>query len=196
MLLVLAIVGVMVLGTLLASCSSSGTHDLVGDGKAALERTRRPADEAAHRAPHDTQADIDRFLGLFSDFDGASIEAAARAAYADDAYFNDGFAEIEGGEAIAAYLARTAEATAEIEVDIEDRFVANGEVYLRWVMRFTTAGSRSRTLIAPGITHLRFDADGRIVYHRDYWDASGALAEFVPLVGSILRSVRARIESG
>ncbi len=61
-------------------------------------------------------------------------------------------------------------------------------------MRFTTAGSRSRTIVAPGITHLRFDGDGRIVYHRDYWDGSGALAEFVPLVGSILRSVRSRLE--
>jgi limonene-1,2-epoxide hydrolase len=193
-LLALTIIGVIVLGTLLASCSSSGTADLVGGGQAALERTGEVSLASAQQPTEDIEADIDRFLGLFSDFDRASVERAAREAYAVDAYFNDGFVEIEGHEAIVAYLARTADATAEIEVDIEDRVIANGEVYLRWVMRFTTVGSRSRTIVAPGITHLRFDGDGRIVYHRDYWDGSGALAEFVPLVGSILRSVRSRLE--
>ena len=67
-----------------------------------------------------------------------------------------------------------------------------GEVYVRWVMTFTTE-RRSTTIVAPGISHLRFDADGRILYHRDYWDASGALAELVPLVGPVLRAVRARL---
>lgn len=193
---VLAIVGVIVMGSVLASCSSSGTRDLVGGGTAALERTGGASLASALRSSQDIEVDIDRFLGLFTAFDRASVERAAREAYATGAYFNDGFVEIEGHEAIADYLARTADATAEIEVEIEDRVVAGGEVYLRWVMRFTTAGSRSRTVVAPGITHLRFDADGHIVYHRDYWDGSGALAEFVPLMGAILRSVRTRLESG
>ena len=40
---------------------------------------------------------------------------------------------------------------------------------------------------------LRFAVDGRIVYHRDYWDASGALASMVPIVGSVLEAVRRRL---
>ena len=140
-------------------------------------------------------AGIQRFLNIFAEFRPASVAAAAREAYAADAYFNDGFAELDGAEAIAAYFERTAEATANIEVEIEDRAVSGGEIYLRWVMRFSTRGARARTIVAPGMTHLRLDADGRIVYHRDYWDASGALAEFVPLMGSILRSVRSRLEA-
>jgi limonene-1,2-epoxide hydrolase len=195
-LVALTIVGVIVMGILLASCSSSAPRDFVGNGKAALERTESVALASAQRPRLDMDAAIERFLGLFAEFVRASVERAARDAYAADAYFNDGFVELEGREAIAGYLARTADATADIEVDVEDRVVADGEVYLRWVMRFTTAGSRGRTIVAPGMTHLRFDVDGRIVYHRDYWDGSGALAEFVPLVGPILRQVRARMESG
>jgi hypothetical protein len=131
LLLALTITGVIVLGTLLASCSSSGNRDLVGGGQAALERTGKVAAKAAQRPTENIEADIDRFLGLFSHFDRASVEPAAHAAYAADAYFNDGFVEIEGHEAIAAYLAWTADATAAIEVDIKDRVIANGEVYLR-----------------------------------------------------------------
>ncbi len=131
LLLVLAIVGVIVMGSVLASCSSSGTRDLVGGGTAALERTGGAALASAQRSNQEIEADTDRFLGLFSAFDRASVERAAREAYATGAYFNDGFVEIEGHEAIVEHLARTADATAEIEVDIEDRVIANGEVYLR-----------------------------------------------------------------
>ena len=191
-----AVLGVISVGVVLASSPSSRARDLVGGGRAALERTHDAAVASARQPREALDAAIDGFLGLFADFDRASVERAARDAYAVDTYFNDGFVEIEGGEAIAGYLARTAGATADIEVEIEDRVVADGEVYLRWVMRFATAGPRSRTIVAPGMTHLRFDAAGRIAYHRDYWDGSGALAEFVPLVGSILRQVRARMESG
>jgi limonene-1,2-epoxide hydrolase len=190
-----AIGGMIVLGAMLASCSSSGPRDFVGAGKAALERTDALVADAARPSTEETEAGIDRFLALFSDFSRDSVEAASREIYAEDAYFNDGFAELEGRGAIAAYFARAADSTAEIEVEIEDRAVGGGEVYLRWIMSFTTSGARSRTIITPGITHLRFDREGLIAYHRDYWDASGALAEFVPLMGSVLRSVRNRLES-
>jgi hypothetical protein len=45
-----------------------------------------------------------------------------------------------------------------------------------------TAGDT--TVLAPGISHLRFDDTGRILYHRYYWDASAALAVFVPPVSN------------
>lgn len=186
---------VMAVAALWTSCSSSSA-DLVGRGGAALERTRSDAAAAAAMPRESLEAGIDRFLAVFADFSPAAVAAAARKAYADNAYFNDGFAELEGGEAIAAYFERTAGSTAAIEVAIEDRVVAGGEVYLRWVMTFTTTGRRARTIVAPGMTHLRFDGAGRISYHRDYWDGSGALAEFVPLMGPILRGVRSRIEAG
>jgi limonene-1,2-epoxide hydrolase len=163
----------------------------MGQGGDALERTAA----TAVADPSAIETGIDRFMAVFADFSPEAVRQAAREAYAENAYFNDGFAELEGSEAIAAYFERTAEATATIEVEIEDRVAAGNEAYLRWVMAFTTTGRRSRTIVAPGMTHLRFDADGQVIYHRDYWDSSGALAEFVPLMGSILRSVRSRLES-
>lgn len=163
----------------------------MGNGAAALERTAARAVDASGAI----DTGLDRFMAVFSDFTPDAVRGAAAEAYADDAYFNDGFAELEGSRAVAAYFERTAAATASIDVNIEDRVVAGGEVYLRWVMTFTTSGRRGKTIVAPGMTHLRFDGDGRILYHRDYWDASGALAEFVPLMSPILRAVRNRLEA-
>ena len=38
-----------------------------------------------------------------------------------------------------------------------------------------------------GASALRFAADGRVTYHRDYWDAAGELYAKLPLVGPLLR---------
>lgn len=171
-------------------CSSTAPRDLVGRGREALAATQVAA--SADLQPEVVEASLERFLTLFDTFQPASVRVAALGLYAERAYFNDGFVELEGRETIAAYLERTATATRSLQVEVEDVARHGGEVYVRWVMTFTTE-RRSTTIVAPGISHLRFDPEGRILYHRDYWDGSGALAEFVPLVGPVLRAVRARL---
>jgi steroid delta-isomerase len=37
--------------------------------------------------------------------------------------------------------------------------------------------------------------DGRVVYHRDYWDAAGELYERIPLLGALMRGVRRRLRA-
>jgi hypothetical protein len=46
------------------------------------------------------------------------------------------------------------------------------------------------------MTHLRIGTDGLILYHHDYWDAGTALAELVPVLGAVLRTVRSRVSDG
>jgi hypothetical protein len=175
----------------LKGCASGRTIDLVGQGRQALAASDRAVARNADGIAFDAEARIERFVNLFNQFSPQHVAEAARELYAEDAYFNDGFVELSGQEAIVAYLEESAGLATEVSVEMEDRVISQGEVYVRWVMRFTT---RSRTFVAPGMSHLRFDAEGRIAYHRDYWDASAALAELVPLVAPVLRAVRSRLE--
>jgi hypothetical protein len=39
---------------------------------------------------------------------------------------------------------------------------------------------------------VRFAADGRVGWHRDYWDAAEELYEKLPLIGSLMRLLRRR----
>ena len=43
-----------------------------------------------------------------------------------------------------------------------------------------------------GTSHIRFAPDGRVQYHRDYWDAAGELYEQLPLVGTLMRFLKKR----
>ena len=49
---------------------------------------------------------------------------------------------------------------------------------------------RGRLWQIEGSTHLVFGADGRVVEHRDYWDAAEQLYEKLPLIGGVLRLLK------
>ena len=46
-----------------------------------------------------------------------------------------------------------------------------------------------------GASQLVFDAQGRVVLHRDYWDAAEELYEKLPVVGSLMRWLKRRANS-
>mgnify|MGYP003402137732 FL=1 len=46
-----------------------------------------------------------------------------------------------------------------------------------------------------GVSHLRFDAEGMVNYHRDYWDAAEELYMKLPAVGWLMRGLRRMISA-
>jgi hypothetical protein len=46
-----------------------------------------------------------------------------------------------------------------------------------------------------GGSHLVLDADGCITLHRDYWDAAEELYEKLPVVGRVMRWLKAQANS-
>lgn len=174
------------------ACSSGRRIDMTGGGRDALDRTESDGLAAMSGPPATIDATIARFQELFAGFRPEAVATYATAIYAEDAYFNDGFVELKGSRAIADYLARSAKATESMAVDVEQITRTEDGVYVRWVMTYTIH-YRKTTIVAPGISHLRFTPDGHVSYHRDYWDGSGALAEIVPLTGPILRAVKGRL---
>jgi limonene-1,2-epoxide hydrolase len=193
-LVMMVIGGVVVLVALvtLASCSSTSPGDPLALARRALADTEPGAVRTGGEPSDTVRAAVARFQALFADFEPATVGERARGVYAENAYFNDGFAELAGVDEIAAYLARSAEAAGAVDIEVHDVAYSGAEIYLRWDMRFTNQKG-SKEVVAAGISHLRVNADGWVVFHRDYWDSSGALAELVPLMPSILRSIRSRL---
>jgi len=44
--------------------------------------------------------------------------------------------------------------------------------------------------VIQGARHIWFAPDGRVVYHRDYWDAAEELYEELPVLGILMRWLR------
>jgi hypothetical protein len=68
--------------------------------------------------------------------------------------------------------------------------VQGDDAFLTWDFRFRMKRFSGAEQCIRGATHLSFDADSLIVYHRDYWDAAEDLYEKLPAIGAFMRVLK------
>ena len=113
--------------------------------------------------------------------------------YAANAEFKDPFNEVRGTEAIARIFRHMFTQVDAPRFVIGSRFGSEGEeggrggVMLLWDFHFRTHGRRPQVIRVRGASHLRFDAAGKVVLHRDYWDAAEELYAKLPVLGGLMR---------
>ncbi len=131
------------------------------------------------------------FLGVMTE---ESVRAKTQQVYAPDAYLNDTLKTLHGAPAIEAYFLDTMKNSESVTVEFEDVVESGGFYYFRWVMDVKMKQIRKgETIRTIGITHIRFDEQGRVVLHQDYWDSTTGLFEHVPVLGSGIRAIKARL---
>ncbi len=114
--------------------------------------------------------------------------------YAEDAYFKDPFNEVRGVAAIQNIFAHMFRQIAEPRFLVTERIVAENGTMLVWEMSYRmTTFARAERQVMRGVSHLRFADDGRVNYHRDYWDAAEELYMKLPGIGCVIRGLRRMI---
>ena len=110
--------------------------------------------------------------------------------YAQDAWFKDPFNEVTGLPAIKQLFAHMF-----VQID-GPRFVVTHHMrqedsaFLTWDFYFRMKRFSTVEQCIRGATHCRFDHDGYVVYHRDYWDAAEELYEKLPVLGGFMRVLK------
>jgi steroid delta-isomerase len=129
-------------------------------------------------------------------YEGLTPAAVASIAdlYAPQAYFRDPFNEVQGVDAIRAIFERMFGHLDDCRFHVTDTVVGARGALLVWDFEFRIRRHRPdvRQTI-HGSSHLRFDAEGRVIYHRDYWDAAEELYAKLPLIGALMRWLRRRL---
>ena len=125
-------------------------------------------------------------------FESLTPESVARLGelYAENAYFKDAFNELDGLDGIRRVFTHMFRQVEAPRFRVTDRVADAAGAMLAWEFTFR---SRGRETLVRGATHLRFDARGKIVYHRDYWDAAEELYAKLPLLGALMRWLRRRL---
>jgi len=112
--------------------------------------------------------------------------------YAPDAYFKDPFNEVRRLEEIRAIFARMFEQLEAPRFQVVERIFEGEQGFLIWDMEFRLRGQQQLRRI-HGVSHLRFDANGKVIYHRDYWDTAEELYEQLPVLGVFMRWLKRRV---
>lgn len=169
----------------LSGCAA-GPTDFVSDYQAAMKS--RPGVVWENSASGKQAAQ--KFAALYADLSPANVQGRVRGTYAPDAWFNDTIATKVGVEAIEAYLLRTAQDTSEVQAVIDDVAVSGADCYVRWTMTVRTPNlAGGRPVITSGLSQLRFDEEGRIVLHQDYWNPATGIYQHLPVIGPVLRYI-------
>ncbi|MFN3714489.1 MAG: nuclear transport factor 2 family protein [Alcanivoracaceae bacterium] len=156
------------------------------DYRLALAQTERAAatDDAA----------IERFTDLYQNLKAPALEERIAGVYADDFYFSDTLHVFRNLPSLTTYMEATADRVESIEVDITRILRDGDDVWLIWDMRtHTRVLGRNMRADTIGMTHLRFNSEGRVVLHQDYWDSAEGLFIHIPLIGGLVRWTRNRL---
>ena len=137
---------------------------------------------------------VARFQNLLSDFKAPDFASRVGEVYAEDAFFNDTLETLHGAAEIEEHLVATAAALERGTVDFVDVIHGDGDYYFRWVMIVRSKRlAQGEEVISVGMSHVRFDAAGKVVLHQDFWDSTGGLFEHVSGLGWLLRRAKDRL---
>jgi steroid Delta-isomerase len=142
-----------------------------------------------------TEQAVQRIVLFFETLQPSSVQGMARF-YTADAYFKDPFNEVHGLAEIERIFSHMYVALDQPHFVVTDRVVQGAQCFLVWDFKFRFKRFDTTTLqTVRGTSHLRFAPDGRVRYHRDYWDAAEELYEKLPWVGGLMRWLKKRANS-
>ncbi len=133
------------------------------------------------------EAHVEAVAAFFEKLQAADV-ARLKDFYTADAYFKDPFNEVRGVPAIERIFTHMFEALDQPHFIVTGRVAQGCECFLVWDFRFRFRRfDRVSWQTVRGSSHLRFNPEGRVEFHRDYWDAAEELYEKLPGVGALMR---------
>ncbi|MBL0167811.1 MAG: nuclear transport factor 2 family protein [Propionivibrio sp.] len=141
------------------------------------------------------QSSLDALIAFYESLGPDSIAHFADY-YADDAFFKDPFNEVRGLAPIQRIFTHMFVQVSEPRFVISERVVDENGALLVWDFHFhMRLWGRDKAQVIHGVSHLRFNAAGLVVWHRDYWDAAEELYTTLPGIGWLMRRLKKAMAS-
>jgi limonene-1,2-epoxide hydrolase len=113
--------------------------------------------------------------------------------YHPQVVFEDAAHKLEGWPALDEYFHSLYTNVTDCRFDIHETQQAGDSGFLTWVMRLQHPRlNKGSAILVHGTSHIRFK-HGKIVYHRDYFDLGEMLYEHLPVLGAVIKTVKARL---
>lgn len=140
---------------------------------------------------------IDRFTSFLEGIGDADyvLENTTKV-YSSDAYLDDTLAVHHGAAEIEAYFVKTSKIMTSYQVTVDDIASSGKDHYVRWTMKFSApALSGGKPVTSVGISQIRFNHEGKVAFHQDFWDSGKNFYAHLPLVGGAVGYVGKRLKS-
>lgn len=144
-----------------------------------------------------TQPLMHQVMSLYERFDPALISALDQI-YDIDVVFEDPLHRVQGLIELRRYFSRLVRGLDECRFEFTDVIEQPGEddgpdqAVLLWQMQYRHRKlRRGKPLTLAGSSHLKFGE--RVLYHRDYFDVGAMLYEHLPVLGTVIHTLKRRL---
>jgi hypothetical protein len=150
--------------------------------------------EAVADTPSTPPEAVQPLIDLFADYSKANVSARVRDVYAESLYFRDGFKEFTEIDGLEEYLVHGTEPLRSCVFEFPSVIEDNGDYYLRWVMKANLKRDKEdRVEEVIGLSHVRLNAEGKVVFQQDYWDPSDVLYRRIPVAGWMIHKIKSKL---
>jgi hypothetical protein len=110
--------------------------------------------------------------------------------YSDDVYFKDPFNEFNGIIKLKLIFSHMFENLEKPRFEFVEVIESDEGAFLSWNFLFNIKG---KEMSIHGGTLLKWNSDGKISYHRDYWDVGEELLLKIPIIKNIYNILRKKL---
>ncbi len=185
--------GILLLG-LFAGCASTDMHtQTVPDST--YHKALAQTDPAKFTLPEPGSLEEAQMLGavksLFTEYTHDNLSANIEKVYAEKVYFRDAFKQFESAHEIREYMLAGLEPLESAEFVFTNVARNGGDFYLEWTMRLdfkkTPTGTWEESI---GMTRMRFNSAGQVIFHQDYWDPTDIVYARIPIAKQLIAYVK------
>lgn len=135
-----------------------------------------------------------RWADFFESLTPDRLEDIASLCHAD-VRFKDPFNDVHGVNKVRQVFEHMFDTVDCPGFTVTDIAVSGRTAYLRWNFTFLPKGRTDEWSIT-GMSEVLFDPDLKVVSHIDHWDAGEQFYARLPLLGWLIRRIRARLSVG
>jgi SnoaL-like domain len=130
----------------------------------------------------------ERFIYTFNHLGKPNFMQLSRDLFADDLYANDTLSIYYRYSDMVEHFKGMNETVTNSRVELKHVFVAGDSVFVHWKMEYTLKifGSE-KAMSSFGISQLKTNQAGKIIFQQDYWDGNNGLYRQLPVVGGFFR---------
>ncbi len=188
----------MVLVVLLSGCSSlDDMHtQTVPDAnyRSALQWTDPAHYDLPTAESSEEVAMLNAAKALFVNYSYEYLAANIEKVYADKVYFRDAFKQLNSSAEIRDYMLAGLEPLEGAEFVFNRTLRSGGEFYFDWTMRLdfkkTPSGTWEESI---GMTHMRFNSEGKVIFQQDYWDPTDLVYQRIPIAKQLINYVKQKM---
>lgn len=112
--------------------------------------------------------------------------------FAEDAIFIDPFQEVKGIAAISNVFLHMFETCEQPKFIITHWSDNNNKAFLQWEFHFKRK-NKPKIFMIEGVSLIEFNAIGKVILHKDYWDVSTQVYNHVPILKNIVQFIRKKL---